>query len=58
MKAERAMWAREARRLENQIEYRQSLIRKAGAELVELTKLLDELLVKIADDYVTDNEGS
>ena len=48
---DRAMWAREAKRLANKIAYKQQVIKEYQDEIPELERRRSELLDKIAEDY-------
>lgn len=48
---DRAMMAREVKKIGNRIEHRRQQIRNFQAEIPKLEARRDELLKKIADDY-------
>lgn len=48
---DRAMWAREARKLDNKIAFRLKTIEDAQKDLPKLVARRDELLKKIAEAY-------
>lgn len=55
--ADRAMMAREVRRLENQINHKQKMIDGYSSEIPRLMDRRDVLLEKIAQDYADTNNA-
>jgi hypothetical protein len=53
--ADRTMMAREVRRIENKIKYKERMIAEYKAEIPRLDRRRDELLQKIADDYAEEH---